>query len=208
MARSARSPLNSPALWVAAFAVISLHGVGTWWIQAGWRGDRDGAHVGPAAQGGAGMRLSLTPVRLNQEAASQGHEPLQSAPAELGKGAPDEPSSIPPAGGQSASEVALLNSVYVSANELDQSPEPQPGWVLDEAAFPTGHETRLLVRVWVAADGRIDQVALVHADPPGEWASRAIEPMIETRMSAPLQAGRAVAAVLVVEIAAQDEGFH
>lgn len=207
MARSARSPLNSPALWVAAFAVIFLHGVGTWWIQTGWRVGHDGEHVGPVAQRGAGMRLSLAPVRLHP-AASQAHESLQSAPAELGKGEPDEPSSISPVGGQSASGVALLNSLYVSANELDQGPEPQPGWVLDESVFPAGREARLLVRVWVAADGRIDQVALVHADPPGEWASRAIEPMMETRMSAPLQAGRAVAAVLVVEIAAQDEGFH
>lgn len=207
MARSTRSPLNSPALWVAVFAVIFLHGVGTWWIQTGWRGGYDGAHVGPVAQRGAGMRLSLTPVLLHPTALPVS-DPLHTVSRELGSGESDEPSSISSAKGQSASDVALLNSVYVSANELDQGPEPQPGWVLDEAAFPVGHETRLLVRVWVAADGRIDQVALVHADPPGEWASRAIEPMMETKMSAPLQAGRAVAAVLVVEIAAQDEGFH
>ncbi len=155
------------------------------------------------------MKLSLATVRIHR-ADSQVAESSQTAPSDLASLESEHPHPplTPSPGAQSTSGGALLNTHYVSANELDQGPAPQPGWVLDESAFPPGRETRLLVRVWVTADGDIDQVALVHADPPGEWASRAIEPLMETKMSVPLRGGRAVPAVLVVEIAAQDEGFH
>lgn len=153
------------------------------------------------------MTFSLAPVRLHR-AHSQVVEPSQAAPAEPGGSESDVPSLTRSEGGQPTSRAALLSTHYASADELDQGPGPQPGWLLDESAFPAGRETKLLVRLWVAAEGRIDRIELVHADPPGEWASRAIEPLMETKMSAPIRDGRAVPAVIVVEIAAQDEGFH
>lgn len=197
---------------MAAGVALTLHLAGSWWLQSGRSGASGAFHrVGHVSQSigeGGSIHLTLTSARAivagsqrpAQDVMTQGSASTEQAhPHALLEGA----ELTPPAAGH-----AVLSSRYVGAEHLDRSPEPQPGWILDESAFPVGQSARLLVRIWVSENGSIDQVALVHAEPAGEWATRAIQPLQATPMSAPFMGDRAVPAVIMVELTAEDEGFR
>ncbi len=211
MSAWSRSPGSSPALWVAAGVAVTLHLAGSWWLQSGRSGAEGafhrGGHVARPTGDGASIQFTLANARTSAaepaETSSEVTDGL-TLPAQIESNAlPEGVALAPPAAGN-----ALLSSRYVGADQLERSPQPQPGWILDESAFPRGRSVRLLVRIWVSEEGVIDQVALVHAEPFGEWATRAIQPLKETPMSAPLMGGRPVPAVIMVEITAEDEGFR
>lgn len=213
MSARSRSPWRSPVCWVAAAGALILHLAGSWWLQSG-RSGASGAfhrvgHVTQSNREGGSIHLTLTSART---IVAGSHGPVRDVMAQQGsastehahlQASPEDAELASPAAGRT-----VLSSRYVGAEQLDHSPEPQPGWILNESAFPVGQSARLLVRVWVSDEGVIDQIALVHAEPAGEWSKRAIQPMQETPMSAPLMGGRAVSAVIMVELTAEDEGFR
>lgn len=101
-----------------------------------------------------------------------------------------------------------LTGPYAPADTLDQSPRPELGWFLDEDVLTPLLHGRMLVQLWVSAEGRIDRAELLQAEPPGEWALRALRPLPGTPMRAGVRAGRPVAATLVVELVTDNERFR
>lgn len=102
-------------------------------------------------------------------------------------------------------DLAELAVRYLPADQLDHAPSPEPGWILDEDAFSEVGAARMVLRLWVSAQGRIDRVAVLHAEPGGPWVDRAILPLPETRMRPGERAGQAVASTVVVELLADLE---
>lgn len=66
----------------------------------------------------------------------------------------------------------------------------------------------MVLRLWVSAQGHIDHVAVLRAEPGGVWVDRAIRSLPETRMRPGERAGKAVASTLVVELFADLETFR
>lgn len=97
---------------------------------------------------------------------------------------------------------------YLPAEVLTESPHPDAGWLLDEDALASVRQARLTLRVWVSAEGRIDRVALLSAEPAGDWAERAVQRLPDTPMQPGWLAGQAVPSTLVVEIASEIERFR
>lgn len=109
--------------------------------------------------------------------------------------------SEPPAAGG----VATLASNYLPVEQLDRGPAPEPGWILDEAALEQVGRAHMRLRLWVSETGRIDRVAVLHAEPPGDWVDHALRPLPSTPMRPAERDGRAVASTTVVELTANLE---
>lgn len=107
----------------------------------------------------------------------------------------------PPAAGGGAH----LVSSYLSAESVDQGPQPETGWAIDESVLPAVPRVRLLVRLWVSSQGHIDRLTLLQAEPAGAWADRAMESLAETQMIPAQRGEEPVAASTVVEIIADLE---
>lgn len=107
----------------------------------------------------------------------------------------------PPAAGGGAH----LASSYLSAESVDQGPQPETGWAIDESVLPAVPRVRLLVRLWVSSQGHIDRLTLLQAEPAGAWADRAMESLAETQMIPAQRGEEPVAASTVVEIIADLE---
>lgn len=105
-----------------------------------------------------------------------------------------------------------LRAVYWPSEQLSQSPRPEMGWMLDEDALARVRWGRLVVQVWVSAQGRIDHVALLRAEPAesdaGGWAKQALRHLADTPMLAGVKDGEPVPATLVVEISSENERFR
>ena len=97
---------------------------------------------------------------------------------------------------------------YAPSETLDQSPRPELGWFLDEDVLTPLLHGSMLVQLWVSADGRIDRAELLRAEPPGDWALRALRPLMGTPMLPGVRAGQPVAASLVVELVSDNERFR
>ncbi|TDP85983.1 hypothetical protein EV672_102333 [Aquabacterium commune] len=127
---------------------------------------------------------------------------LAEAPPSQGTDVVPSESMHQPAGPQ------WLAGRYTPADQLDQSPRPELGWFLDEDVLAPLPHGSMLVRLWVSAEGRIDRVELLRADPPGDWALRALVPLPGTPMRPGARGGRPVAATLVVELVSDNERFR
>lgn len=205
--RQAR-PQTSP--WcLAACAALLLH-VGLWW---GWQAMRHGAWPGPASHGAVVRSAQGGAVRLRLMAAPAPQEDAKPDAVASEDVVPDAllPSLSPPAAGHAAAAPAGQQGVaanYLPAEVLSDSPRPDPGWLLDEEVLASVRQARLTMRVWVSAEGRIDRVALLSAEPAGDWAERAVQRLPDTPMLPGLKDGRAVPSTLVVEIASEIERFR
>jgi hypothetical protein len=98
-----------------------------------------------------------------------------------------------------------MHGHYALAEALDLSPQPESGWFLDDDALASLAHGRMVVRVWVSEQGRIDHAELVRAEPPGEWALQALRPLPGTPMRPGQRDGHAVASTVVVELVSDNE---
>lgn len=192
---------------VATVAGVALHVLGTLALSdVGWVGRGEASSAGQVARA-AGLHVRLaSPMVLTVH--DQGHEqqdgPAASAPPQGVSridGMQDLMSQAPPAAGGSAT----LASTYLSADEIDQGPVPEPGWILNEGVLSEVGRARMRLRLWISESGRIDRIAVIQADPSGDWVDRAIAPLPETRMRPAERDGRPVAASVVVELSADLE---
>lgn len=207
------------ALWVAVVLAVGAHVVLWASMRAGWSGkaghvlDHPIAPVGGAATAAAsGARPGPAAIRLRLTSLTV---PSVDALATLPSPQP-QPQPQPPPVSLAAPPTAMSDdgaragavAAYWPSDQLNQVPQPVAGWVLDEEALASLRQGRLQVRLWVSADGGIDRVALLSAEPPGAWAARAIQPLATTRMQAGRRGGGAVPSTLVVEITSEIERFR
>lgn len=199
-----------PGLALAALAAVTLHVLGTVVIGGtGWvgRGEASSSAVrhGSAPSGATSLRVRLThPMALHSHAASLKVSDVGVEAQSLASQAASLLDQAPPAAGGGAH----FASTYLSSNEIDRSPEPELGWILDEHALEQVGGARIRVRLWVSEVGRIDRVAILQAEPPGRWADDAVRPLPDTRMRPAERDGRAVAATIVVELSADLEAMR
>ncbi len=194
---------------LAACAAVFLHAV-LWW---GWQVARQGALPGPAThrEGLQSVQDGAVQLRLMASPAAQTYARHDAAaPADAVSDALLQ--SLPPteAGQASASAAGQQGGAtrYLPAEDLSDSPRPDAGWLLDEEALASARQVRLTMRVWVSAEGRIDRVALLSAEPAGDWVKRAVQRLPETRMLPGLKDGRPVPSTVVVEISSEIERFR
>lgn len=98
-----------------------------------------------------------------------------------------------------------LRGRYEPSESLDPGPRPQLGWFLDEDALAPLPFGIMQVQLWVSAEGHIDRVELLRAEPPGDWALRALRPLPGTPMRPGLRDGQPVASTVVVELVSENE---
>ena len=193
----------SSGLIVAVAAAIGLHALASLALNdRGWPGSggstppRDHRGGGGDGVGEAGLRVRLASWVAPPSGAAESEAISQALVPELAS-----IESEPPAAGG----VATLASNYLPAEQLDQGPTPEPGWILDEAALEQVGRASLRLRLWVSEKGRIDRVAVLHAEPPGDWVDHALRPLPSTPMRPAERDGRAVASTTVVELTANLE---
>lgn len=218
MLSAAGRPSVPRGVVVAVVVALALHVLGTLALSgSGWVG-RTGASRLASGQGSliesdAVAHASSLRVRLASAPARNAAAP---SPAN-NEGAPSEPGALP--GGDAAQQLlnqappaaggsAAFASTYLPADEVDQGPVPEPGWILDEGALEQVGRARMRLRLWVSDGGRIDRVAVLHAEPSGAWVDRAIAPLPDTRMRPAERGGRPVPSTIVVELTADLESMR
>lgn len=205
---------------LAGAAAVALHALGTVALSGvGWAGKEVPSRLAPAhgqagatasSSGVSGLHVRLASEVVPMAAVAKGASVIEggASPEVLQRTDANDAQHLlskagPPAGGSAA-----LASTYLSADEVDRGPVPEPGWILDEGAFERVGQAHMRLRLWVSERGRIDRVALIHAEPPGEWVERAIRPLPDTRMQPAERHGRPVAATIVVELSADLEAMR
>jgi len=218
MSYSRARPGLPKGLMVAGAAAIALHVLCTLALgRTGWAGTGAPLRLTTAVRGGSeatSLPLGIPGLHVRLESLPTTTAPNSVQPSTMDGGqSPDGAhltsvddaakalNAIAPAAGGAAS----LASAYLSVDEVDRAPTPDTGWVLDEAAIERVGRARMRLRLWVSERGRIDRVALLHAEPAGAWVEQAIQPLADTRMRPAERDGRAVAAAIVVELSADLE---
>lgn len=194
--------LSPPAC--ALLAAAFLHGALWWaWPRDGVTGARADEPVALSSSVGdrAEHRVQLL-VRSGSPITSAANRVDAPKPVSDVLGAPQ---SEPAPAHEPAGANAWLASRYLDASELDQAPRPVADWFLDEEALQALPRTLVQLRLKVSAEGRIDHVEVVRAEPSGEWVLAALRPLRETPMQAGLREGKPVAATIVVELATENE---
>lgn len=190
---------------------VALHVLGTWWLGAGgWstrtpgsEADARGGPVGALAGQVLKVRVSAAEAPALDVSVARPQAPDVSAD-EVSPSSSGE-TSAPGGIAQLTPAQAALAERYLQADQLDRAPSPEPGWILDEDAFSEVGAARMVLRLWVSAQGQIDRVAVLSAEPSGTWIDRAIRPLPKTRMRPGERAGQAVASTIVVELFADLE---
>lgn len=195
---SRRKPSWGRVVLAAAGAALLLHAA-VWWCwqaghSAGWPVDAGHALASGPVRGKA-MEIRWLPPKVAQPEFQPASSTAAVAQAPV-------PESATPSGREG------VTVHYLPADALSDRPRPEPGWLLDEDALASVRQARLTMRLWVSAQGHIDRVALLSAEPPGDWAERALQRLPDTPMSPGWKDGRAVASTLVVEIASEIESFR
>lgn len=201
--------------WTGAQPVVSTAAMHVQWATSGAGGSPSRSsqsfHLAEAKAAGRGTEGSHTAVHTQASQHRDGREPVD-APAQgrVSEAAPQGPDAensatqgaVPPMGSQ------WLQGRYAPSETLDQSPRPELGWFLDEDVLTPLLHGSMLVQLWVSAEGRIDRAELLRAEPPGDWALRALRPLMGTPMQPGMRAGHPVAATLVVELVSDNERFR
>lgn len=220
-----------PRATLALLAAVALHGVLGWgWTHQGLTGATavsTHAHA-PGRTGAVLLRQPAqraAPVDPSAPGVVQAlSPPLPAAPLDTPAqggtraGPAGEGGELAPPDAQATAESPLsapthslmsgpqwLRGRYAPSESLDQGPRPQLGWFLDEDALAPLPFGSMLVQLWVSAEGHIDRAELLRADPPGDWALRALRPLPGTPMRPGLRAGQPVASTLVVELVSDNE---
>lgn len=196
-------PALAAAAGVHALAWVVLQGGGLTGDRAPLTGRSDVRQVGAVVHARLAIPDSV-PAAPPVSEVVDALEPIAATRLERTPQAVTEPVTEPvPSGG-----THLLSAPHWSSDDLQNSPRPELGWVLDEEALESVRQARMLVQVWVAENGRIDRVQLLQAEPPGPWAEQALSRVGETQMRPGIKDGRAVASTVVVEIATEVERFR
>lgn len=124
------------------------------------------------------------------------------SPRQEAQARPEHVNHVPP---PSAGGEALLAASYLDVDQADVTPRPIHGWFLDEELLAEVGRARVLLKIWVSASGRIDHAEVLLTEPPGDWAVRALKPLLGTPMAPAQKDGQAVAVVTVVELQAENE---
>lgn len=208
----------SPVLVAAGLGACGLHVVLWWgWAHQGLTGARAG--VASAVPAAFHVRLgvpstglaALPPTHADTDAPVDGVAMTADAPVrtQLAEAPPSQGTDVVPS--ESMHQPAgpqWLAGRYTPADQLDQSPRPELGWFLDEDVLAPLPHGSMLVQLWVSVEGRIDRAELLRADPPGDWALRALVPLPGTPMRPGVRDGHPVAATLVVELVSDNERFR
>ncbi len=214
-------PARRPTwLWPAAAACF-LHLTLWWaWAHQGFVGSSAEASTATtavkAARSAMAVRWQAAPVQSSSVSADVAQaEEQPPAPVVGAPDAPDAPADTAAASASSTHAIEAapagpqwLQAHYASSEMLDRSPQPELGWFLDEEAFMPLVHGRLVVQVWVSAEGRIDRAELVQAEPAGDWAAQALRPLVGTPMRPGQRDGHAVPSTIVVELMADNERFR
>lgn len=195
-------PRDFSAPLVALIAAAVLHGIVWWaWSHDGVGGSRGDEPVLPSL---VGQSLAEQPVQLLTRSVPAGQSTANVAEAPKSAANASGVALREPAPERSGAG-ALMATRYLDASELDQAARPVADWLLDEEALQALPHTLVQLRLKVSAEGRIDHVEVVRAEPPGEWVLAALRPLRHTPMQAGLRGGEAVASTLVVELATENE---
>ena len=191
-------------LLCALVAALGLH-------LALWAGMRAGVPGGAAGLAPEAVRGGVAPglrVRLMAEApGARVDDVAPVADASVPVQASSTTTPVLPMAAEAGGHVGVA-APYWPSEQLSQGPRPELDWILDEEALGAVRQGRMWLRLWVSEQGRIDRVALLSAEPAGEWAGRAVQRLADTRMQPGLKDGQAVPASVVVEIASEIERFR
>lgn len=200
------------ALGVAALAAAGLHLLGWACLRdAGLTGVLDSMPAPPVAQG---LRVRLASSSAPIAPTASMTAVVENAPAApTGSPSPSETAPSAELATQAAPAVSTASphtraSPYWPSDALERSPQPELGWVVDESELERVRHARVLIKLWVSELGRIDCVEVLQAEPAGDWPSRALRFLADTRMLPGVREGQAVNATVVVEIAAEVERFQ
>ncbi len=108
------------------------------------------------------------------------------------------------AAGNAQDPFAINPDAYLPADALEMPPQLAGPWQLNEAAVPPpapGAPTTLTiaVRLWVSAEGHIDAVQVLSAEPPVPWLDSLLQDIAQTALRPAREQGRAVASSWLVE---------
>ena len=191
-------------LLCALLAASALHLSLCWaWSHSGLPGQ--GANVMPVAHAftSTGPMVASALVRVEHHTGTS-HAPgvedkslLQDEQA-----MPEHVNDVPP---PSAGGDALLATSYLDNDQADVTPRPIHGWYLDEEILAEVGRARVLLKIWVSANGKIDHAEVLLTEPPGDWVVRALKPLLGTPMAPAQKDGQAVSVVTVVELQAENE---
>jgi hypothetical protein len=115
------------------------------------------------------------------------------------------PTRTPAAAAGNAQDPFAINpDAYLPADALDKPPQLAGPWQLNEAAVPPrqpGSPTTLTIamRLWVSADGHIDAVQVLSAEPEVPWLESLLQDITQTPLRPATEQGRAVASSWLVE---------
>jgi len=108
------------------------------------------------------------------------------------------------AAGNAQDPLAINPDAYLPADALDHQPQLAGPWQLNEFAVPPrtpGAPTMLTIamRLWVSADGHIDAVQVLSAEPEVPWLESLLQNITQTPLRPAYEQGRAVASSWLVE---------
>lgn len=191
-------------LLCALLAASALHLSLCWaWPHSGVSGQ--GANLMPVAHAFTSTGPMVTRALMQVEhhaGTSQASGVEDKSPRQEAQARPEHVNHVPP---PSAGGEALLAASYLDVDQADVTPRPIHGWFLDEELLAEVGRARVLLKIWVSASGRIDHAEVLLTEPPGDWAVRALKPLLGTPMAPAQKDGQAVAVVTVVELQAENE---
>lgn len=108
------------------------------------------------------------------------------------------------AAGNAQDPFAINPDAYLPADALETQPQLAGPWQLNESAVPprtSGAPTTLTIamRLWVSAQGHIDAVQVLSAEPAVPWLESLLQDIAQTPLRPATEQGRAVASSWLVE---------
>jgi hypothetical protein len=213
-------------VWPLALAML-LHGL-PWWMMH--RGGGSGPDLPERSMQFREIRVQApAPVRELAQAimaptpqveTPAPAAPQVAAPAPVDVAPASEPAAVPDlASPTSVTESAPIESPgngqppgwifdpesYVLAEELDQPPQLVGDWVINEAAVPVEVKDRprrikVVVRMWVSAEGHMDIVQYLDADPVVPWLDVLLKDLDKSTLKPAMRDGQPVASSWMVEL--------
>jgi len=138
------------------------------------------------------------------QASSEGPVMVESGMDEALQAVSTRERAIAAAAGNAQDPWAINPDAYLPADALDHPPQLAGPWQLNESAVPPrtlGAPTTLTIamRLWVSADGHIDAVQVLSAEPEVPWLESLLQNITQTPLRPAYEQGRAVASSWLVE---------
>jgi protein TonB len=114
---------------------------------------------------------------------------------------PQRPARPAPAPAVAQPAPPLPAPPYVPADQLDVRPLIMTR-VMPEypAQLASGARGRVVLRLFIAADGTLDRLQIAHAEPPGVFDQSALEAFSKARFTPGKKKGQAVPSLLLIEV--------